>query len=113
MYFHSSFESLAEQNQSFRKEVFTGSSAQIVLMSLLPNEDIGEEVHTDGSGKAFIDGSELELKENDILYIQRGAKHNVVNTSSEKMKLVSIYAPAEHPKGTVHQTKADALDAKH
>ena len=122
MYFHSSFESLAEQNQNFRKEVFTGASAQIVLMSLLPNEDIGEEVHTDvdqilfitdGSGKAFIDGSELELKENDILYIQRGAKHNVVNTSSEKMKLISIYAPAEHPKGTVHQTKADALDAKH
>ena len=120
-YFHSSFESLAEQNQNFRKEVFTGSSAQIVLMSLLPNEDIGEEVHTDvdqilfitdGSGKAFIDGAELELKENDILYIQRGAKHNIVNTGSDKMKLISVYAPAEHARGTVHSTKTDALKAE-
>ena len=121
MYFHTNFNNLAEQNSYFRKEVFTGSNAQIVLMSLNQNEDIGEETHSDvdqilffieGRGMAVIDGSEIAINEEDVLYIQRGAKHNVINTGSEKMKIISIYAPAEHPRGTVHSTKTDALKAK-
>ena len=120
-YFKDNIMNRARENSFFRKELFTGSEAQVVVMSLNQNEDIGEETHndvdqilfiTDGSGKAFIDGAELELKENDILYIQRGAKHNIVNTGSDKMKLISVYAPAEHARGTVHSTKTDALKAE-
>ncbi len=121
MYFHANFNNLAEQNSYFRKEIFTGSEAQIVVMSLNQNEDIGEETHSnvdqilffiEGSGMAILDGSEITVNEEDVLYIQRGAKHNIVNTGSEKMKIISIYAPAEHPRGTVHSTKADALKAE-
>ncbi len=122
MYFHTNFNNLAKQNSFFRKEIFTGSSAQIVVMSLNQNEDIGEETHNDvdqilffieGSGMAILNGSEVNIREEDVLYIQRGTKHNIVNTSPEKMKLISIYAPAEHARGTVHSTKADALKAGH
>lgn len=120
-YFKDNIISRARENSYFRKEIFTGSEAQIVVMSLNQNEDIGEETHNDvdqilffieGSGMAILDGSEITVNEEDVLYIQRGAKHNIINTGSEKMKIVSIYAPAEHARGTVHSTKTDALKAE-
>lgn len=120
-YFKDNIISRARENSYFRKEIFTGSEAQIVVMSLNQNEDIGEETHSnvdqilffiEGQGMAILDGSERRVGEEDVLYIQRGTKHNVVNTSSERMKIISIYAPAEHARGTVHSTKADALEAE-
>ncbi|MEW5805240.1 MAG: cupin domain-containing protein [Patescibacteria group bacterium] len=108
----------AKNNNYFRKEVYTSNKAQIVLMSLLPNEDIGEEIHADvdqilifadGRGKAILNQSEFEIKEDDVLYIPHSTEHNIINTGSEEMKIISIYAPPEHPRGTIHDTKAEAL----
>lgn len=121
MYFHTNFANLARANSFFGKEIFTGSSAQIVTMSLNPNEDIGEETHNsvdqifffiEGRGKAIVSGTEIPVNENDILFIQRSTNHNIINTSSEKMKIISVYAPAKHPRGLTQATKADALKAE-
>ena len=86
-------------------------------MSLLPNEDIGEEVHLldqfvrveKGEGKAVLDGKETPLKDGDVVVIPKGTRHNIINVSSvNPLKLYTIYAPSQHPAGTIHKTKAEA-----
>ncbi len=105
-------------NDNFRQVLFTAKNCQLVLMSLLPGEEIGEEVHTldqfirveAGTGKAVLDGVETEISDGWAIVVPAGAKHNVINTSADaKLKLYTIYAPPEHRDGTVHATKADAL----
>lgn len=109
-------------NDNFRKEVFTGEHLQMTVMSLLPGEDIGAEIHptTDqflrveqGSGKAIIGEQEYDIADDFAIIIPAGMNHNVINTGEIAMKLYSIYTPTEHPKGTVHVTKADADAAEH
>ena len=104
------------QNDNFRKVLNTAQNSQLVVMSLLPGENISAEVHDldqfirieSGRGKVILDGKEHEFKDNWAVVIPAGVEHNVINTSnSEKMKLYSIYSPPEHPDGTVHPTKAD------
>jgi mannose-6-phosphate isomerase-like protein (cupin superfamily) len=104
------------QNNNFRKVLNTAQNSQLVIMSLLPGEEIGAEVHDldqfirfeSGSGKVILDGKEYEVEDDWAVVIPAGIEHNVINTSdSEKMKLYSIYSPPEHPEGTVHPTKAD------
>lgn len=109
------------QNENFRKVLFTGPKSQLVVMTVKPGEEIGMEVHDghdqfirieEGEGKVIMDGEELEVKDDFAIVIPAGTKHNVVNTSDSKdMKLYTIYSPAEHPKGTVHKTKAEAEEA--
>ncbi len=121
--YHVELEQSTLENDSFRKVLFTGPKSQLVLMSLLPGEEIGMEVHDDhdqfirveaGVGKASIDGEEFDLKDGSAIVIPAGAEHNVWNTSeSDKMKLYTIYAPPEHADGTVHATKAEADEAEH
>lgn len=111
-----------ENNENFRKVLFTGPKSQLVVMTLQPGEEIGEEVHEDhdqflrieeGEGKAILDGEEFELKDDWAVVVPAGVKHNIINTSdAEKMKLYTIYAPPEHPEGTVHRTKAEAMEAE-
>ncbi len=111
-------EELTENNQNFRQVVFTAPHSQLVVMSLKPGEDIGEEVHPDvdqffrieeGEGKVVIDGQESALYEGFAVVVPAGARHNVINTSADKMlKLYTIYSPPNHPDGTIHQTKAEA-----
>jgi len=111
-------EELTLANTNFRQVLWTGQHAQLVLMNLLPNEEIGFEVHEivdqfirveKGTCKAIIDGVETELQDGSAIIIPAGTKHNVVNTSStEEMKLYTLYSPAHHKDGTVHKTKADA-----
>ena len=105
-------------NDNFRQVLFTAKNCQLVLMSLLPGEEIGAEVHTldqfirveAGTGKAVLDGVETEISDGWAIVVPAGAKHNVINTSADaKLKLYTIYAPPEHRDGTVHATKADAL----
>jgi mannose-6-phosphate isomerase-like protein (cupin superfamily) len=105
-------------NDNFRQVLFTAKHCQLVLMSLLPGEEIGEEVHTldqfirveAGTGKAVLDGVETAIADGWAIVVPAGAKHNVINTSADaKLKLYTVYAPPEHRDGTVHQTKADAL----
>lgn len=108
-------ESLA--NEYFRRVLYTDDRMQLVVMSLKPREDIGEEVHTldqfirveKGEGKAVLDGEEYSLKDGSVVIIPAGTRHNIINSSSgEPMKLYTLYAPPNHKDGTIHKTKADA-----
>lgn len=105
-------------NKNFRKVLYTAKHSQLVVMSLKAGEDIGMETHKNndqflrferGEGKCLIDGTEYKVKNGDVVIVPAGAKHNVVNTStSEELKLYTLYSPAHHQDGTVHKTKADA-----
>jgi len=106
-------------NENFRKVLYTAPHSQLVLMSLLPNEEIGEEVHQldqffrieSGEGKVVIDGVETLVADGSAIVIPEGAKHNVINISADKaLKLYTIYSPAEHKDGVIHVTKQEALD---
>jgi len=110
-------------NNFFRRVVFTGPKSQLVLMSLLPSEEIGTEIHPDndqffrfekGVGKVIIDGAEYDVTDGNAVVIPAGAEHNIINTSTiEPLKMYTIYSPAHHPDGTIHKTKAEALAAEH
>lgn len=120
-YFSEDIVAAAKANANFRKEVATGKNSQIVLMSLLPGEDIGEEVHevdqilafVEGEGKAILNGQESAVSSGWITFVPAGTKHNFVNSGSGVMKLFTVYAPAEHKPGTVHATKKDAEGEEH
>ncbi len=110
------------KNDNFRKVLHTAQHSQLVVMSLLPGEDIGAEVHDldqfirfeSGQGKVILDGKEYAVEDDWAVVIPAGVEHNVINTSeSETMKLYSIYSPPEHPEGTVHPTKADDTGHDH
>jgi mannose-6-phosphate isomerase-like protein (cupin superfamily) len=109
-------EKLTLENTYFRQVLYTAEHSQIVLMSLLPGEDIGAEVHhvdqffrfERGEGKAIIDGKEYALKDGTALLVPAGANHNILNTGMTPMKLYTVYAPANHIDGRIHKTKADA-----
>lgn len=113
--------SAARQNTTFRTVLHTAKHSQVVVMSLQPGEDIGREVHRldqvlvfiEGTGRAELDGQVSEVKPGQIIVVPAGSEHNVTNTGSISMKLYTVYAPPEHPDGTVHATKADAEAAEH
>lgn len=110
----------AKENDAFRKVLFTGPKTQVVLMSLRPGEDIGTEVHTvdqllyavKGDGVAVINGKTEPFQKGSVFCVVAGTTHDIVNTGDEPMKLFTIYAPPQHPAGTIHQTKADAQAAE-
>lgn len=112
-----------KENDNFRKVLFTGPNSQLVVMSLLPEEDIGAEVHSDvdqfirieeGKGKAILGDQEFEIEDDFAFVIPAGTEHNVVNTSTtDKMKLYTVYTPAEHRDGTVHKTREEAMADEH
>lgn len=108
---------LALANNNFRKVLFTNKYSQVVLMSILPGEDIGQEVHegvdqvlvfVQGAGQAVIDGESHEIAAGDLFAVPAGTEHNFINTGDAAMKLFTVYSPPEHPDGVVHATKADA-----
>lgn len=118
------------ENEAFRVAKWTGSNMQMTLMSIQPGDDIGLEVHhdhdqflrvEDGIGLVQMGSSEDNLDyeqnvEDDFaVLVPAGAWHNITNTGDRPLKLYSIYAPSEHPRGTVHETKAeaDAAEAEH
>lgn len=105
------------ENDNFRKVLYTAKNSQLVLMSLEPREEIGEEVHTldqflrieSGHGVAILDGVSHEIADGSAIVVPAGARHNIINTSdAEKMKLYTVYSPAEHKDGVIRKTKADA-----
>src|ERR1035437_2226445 len=105
-------------NDNFRKVLYTSRHGQVVVMSLLPNEEIGMEVHEisdqffridSGEGKVIIDGEEAQFSDGFAIVVPAGSQHNVINTSSEKsLKLYTIYMPPHHKDGVIHATKAEA-----
>lgn len=111
-------EELALENKYFRQVLYTAKNSQLVVMSLKPNEDIGEEIHQldqfirceKGQGKAVLDGVENEISDGFIVMVPAGAKHNIINTSTtESLQLYTLYSPPNHKDATIHKTKADAV----
>jgi len=110
------------ENSNFRKVLYTGKFMQLVVMSLKPGEDIGEEVHDNvdqffrvekGEAKVVMNGEETLLTDDMVAIVPAGAMHNVINTSTDtELKLYTIYAPANHPENTVHATRAEAMIAE-
>jgi len=111
-------------NENFRKVLNTTERSQLVVMSLLPGEEIGMEIHPDtdqfirieeGEAKVILDGQETKIEDDFAVIIPAGTEHNVINIGDEELKLYTIYTPAHHPAGTIHKTKieADASEAEH
>lgn len=115
-------EEKTQGNSNFRQVLYTGKHMQLVVMSLKPGEDIGEEVHDtvdqffrieEGEAKFIIDGVESLVKKDMVAIVPAGSLHNVINNSStEDLKLYTIYSPANHPEGTIHATKEEAMLAE-
>lgn len=109
-------ESLSIRNDEFRKVLYTAKNCQLVLMALKPREEIGAEVHTldqffrveEGSGQAILDGVATTIRAGFAVLVPAGARHNIVNTGTEPLKLYTLYAPPNHRDGVVHHTRADA-----
>lgn len=112
-------EDRTKENNNFRKVLYTGGHMQLVVMSLKPGEDIGEEVHDtvdqffrveQGTAKIVMNGEESILEEDMVAIVPAGTLHNVINIGDMDLKLYTIYAPANHPDGTIHATKAEAME---
>lgn len=107
------------KNDSFRKVLYTANHSQLVIMSILPNDAIGDEVHESsdqfirceaGEGKAVLNGKEHSISDGIAIVVPAGMKHNIINTSSNKsLQLYSLYSPPHHRDGVFHKTKLDAL----
>jgi mannose-6-phosphate isomerase-like protein (cupin superfamily) len=116
-------ESETSVNNNFRRVLYTAKNSQLVLMSLKPNEEIGEEIHDvdqffrfeSGEGAVVIDGVRSEVTDGFAVIVPAGTKHNVINTSQTKpLKLYTLYCPPHHKDQVVHATKDDALkDTEH
>jgi len=111
-------EKISADNNNFRKVLYTARYSQLVVMSLKPGEEIGEEVHDldqflrieKGEGKAILDGVEHKLEDGSAVVVPAGTKHNIVNTSSgQAMKLYTLYSPPNHRDGVVHAAKDEAM----
>lgn len=106
-----------EKNKNFRTVLFTGQRSQLVVMSIPPGGEIGEEIHShveqtlfflSGSGKALLNGKESKISAGDVVVVTPGTKHNFINTGAEILKVYTVYAPPNHLDGRVHKTKTDA-----
>lgn len=116
--FKGNIEKLTAENENFRHVIYTAKHSQLVLMSLLPGEEIGLEVHKTGDqffrfekgqGKVIIDDTEYKVSNGDVVIIPQGSKHNIINTSSsESLNLYTIYSPPHHKDGIVRKTKEEA-----
>ncbi|MBU4183276.1 MAG: cupin domain-containing protein [Gammaproteobacteria bacterium] len=115
-------EAIAIQNEDFRQVLYTAKNCQLVVMALKPNEEIGAEVHKldqffrveQGTGEAVLDGVRTPLQAGYAVIVPAGAKHNIINTGTEPLKLYTLYAPPNHRDGVVHHTRADAeADTEH
>ena len=111
----------AEKSPDFRRVLFTGEHTQLVIMTIPPGGEIGEEVHEDvdqiltfvsGTGKAIVSGSEKNVAQGDLVVVPAGHKHNFLNTGPNPLILYTVYGPPEHAEGAVHKTKeqADAME---
>lgn len=120
--YHGAIEELTLVNSNFRQILYTGKYTQLVLMNLKPGEEIGMEVHDTvdqffrfekGTGKVIIDGTEYDVIDGDAVIVPAGSQHNIINVSkSEDLKLYTLYSPPNHPDGTIHVSKAVAMEAE-
>ena len=110
-------EELTETNIRFRRVLYTGKHLQLVLMSLRPGEEIGEEIHKDrdqffrieqGKGMVVIDGTPRKIEGDYAIVVPAGARHNVINTGEKALKLYTLYGPPNHLDQLVQATKSEA-----
>jgi mannose-6-phosphate isomerase-like protein (cupin superfamily) len=116
--FVENIEELTKNNSSFRKVLYTGKNTQLVLMSLPPKGEIGEEIHADndqffridaGQGKVMIDGNEHAVGDGSAIIVPAGTNHNVTNTSeTDDLKLYTLYSPPHHKDGIERATREEA-----
>ena len=120
--FISNIEKDTVDNNNYRKVLYTGKHAQLVLMSLKPREEVGLETHFDndqffrfesGEGKCLIGGNEYLLEDGVAVVIPAGAEHNIINTSETKeLKFYTLYSPAHHKDGIIRKTKKEAEESE-
>lgn len=122
MGFNENIVALAKRNRWFREVVATGPHAQVVVMSIPPSGEIGEEVHAavdqvlvfvEGEGDAIMDGERTAVGPDRLVLVPAGTRHNVVNTGSSDLRLYTVYAPPQHAHGKIHRTKAEADADEH
>jgi len=118
---HWTIATVAEESPDFRRVLWTGEHTQLVIMTIPPGGEIGEEVHEDtdqiltfvsGTGEAMVSGEKRKVAQGDLVVVPAGRKHNFVNTGENPLILYTVYGPPEHADGAVHATKeeADALE---
>lgn len=114
-------EDITEQNKHFRQVIYTGTYAQLVVMSLNKDEEIGLETHAtvdqffrieSGTAKIIMNGEENTITEGMVAIVPAGVAHNVINVGVGSLKLYTLYSPPNHPANTIHKTKADAMSAE-
>jgi mannose-6-phosphate isomerase-like protein (cupin superfamily) len=116
--FNEDIKKMAKENTDFRREILTNEHSQIVLMSVEPGDEIGEETHevdqvlvfVKGKGEAVLDGERIQ--KSSLVAVPAGTLHNFINTGDKPLKLFTIYSPPEEAPGTVHRNKAEALAAE-
>jgi Mannose-6-phosphate isomerase len=117
MVFNVDIVAAAKANTFFRQVLSTGANAQVVVMSIPPKGEIGEETHehvdqvlafVEGEGIAILDGTESAVEADRLVHVPAGTRHNFVNTGSSDLRLYTVYAPPQHAPGTIHRTKAEA-----
>lgn len=117
--FVDNIEKLTVENENYRKVLYTGKNLQLVLMTLQPGEEIGQEVHEthdqflrieEGKGTLYLDDATHQVEDDFAIIVPAGAVHNVVNTGTGPLKLYTIYGPPEHRDGVLQPTKADEVE---
>ena len=112
----------ALENDDFRRVIRTGTHEQVVLMTLPAGGSIGAEVHEttdqlfvfmDGNGEARVAGETMPVGAGDLVFVQAGTRHDIVNLGASPLRLITVYAPPAHEPGTIHRTKAEADAAEH
>ncbi|GAA1800513.1 cupin domain-containing protein [Planosporangium flavigriseum] len=119
---HFTIATVAEESPDFRRVLWTGQHLQLVIMTIPPGSEIGEEVHPDhdqiltfvsGVGEATVAGEKKKIEQGDLVVVPAGTRHNFVNVGPNPLVLYTVYGPPEHPPGTRHRTKAEADSAEH
>jgi mannose-6-phosphate isomerase-like protein (cupin superfamily) len=120
MSFHLNLDEATRTNSFFRKELYTTDRTQIVVMSVEPGDDIGLETHdldqvlyfVSGKGEYSVGDDRGKIQPGDVVVVPAHTQHNFLNTGNEPMKLFTVYAPPDHAPGTLHRTKAEAMEAE-
>ena len=114
---HFTIATVAQQSADFRRVLWTGEHTQLVIMTIPPDGEIGEEVHEDtdqiltfvsGMGEAVVSGQTKQVAQGDLVVVPAGVKHNFLNTGVNPLVLYTVYGPAEHADDAVHATKEEA-----
>jgi mannose-6-phosphate isomerase-like protein (cupin superfamily) len=119
--YHVTIATVAEQSADFRRVLWTGRHAQLVVMTIPPGGEIGEETHEDtdqiltfvsGTAEADVAGQTTQVTQGDLVAVPAGTRHNFRNTGVNPLVLYTVYGPPEHADATVHATKEEADTAE-